>query len=81
MDMRRAEFCFEGMRYMDILRWNIPVTHTRMTDNTSHTLYPDDDNRVLQLPATVVMSGLKLNPMSKIRDPWPDIIYDDTNTK
>ena len=76
MDIRRSEFYLEGMRYMDILRWNIPVSHTRMTDNTTHTLYPDDDNRVLQLPSTVIMSGLKLNPMNNIRDPWPGVIYD-----
>jgi len=76
MDLRRSEFFLEGMRYMDILRWNIPVSHTRVTDNATHTLYPDDDNRILQLPSTVVMSGLKLNPMSNIRDPWPGVVYD-----
>ena len=76
MDIRRAEFFLEGMRYMDILRWNIPVSHTRRIDNATHTLYPDDDNRVLQLPSKVVMAGLKLNPMSKIRDPWPGVVYD-----
>jgi hypothetical protein len=75
MDLRRAEFFLEGMRYFDILRWNIPVTHTRLNDNMSRTLYPDDDNRILQLPATTVLSGLPLNPMSKIRDPWPGVAY------
>jgi hypothetical protein len=77
MDLRRAEFCYEGMRYFDILRWNIPVTHTRLTDNTEHTLYPDDDNRILQLPAAVVTSGLQYNPMIKFRDPWPELFGDE----
>jgi hypothetical protein len=75
MDFRRTEFLLEGMRYLDILRWNISVTHTRMTDGMSHTLYPDDDNRILQLPETTRLSGLQLNPMENIRDPWPNIIY------
>ena len=76
LDLRRSEFYLEGMRYLDILRWNIPVSHTRSADNATHTLYPNDDNRILQLPSTVVMSGLQLNPMSNIRDPWPGVIYD-----
>lgn len=75
MDFRRAEFLFEGMGYLDVLRWNIPVSHTRATDNVTRTLYPDDDNRILQLPPSTRLSGLQPNPMEKIREPWPDIIY------
>ncbi|KAA6303092.1 MAG: hypothetical protein EZS26_000695 [Candidatus Ordinivivax streblomastigis] len=75
LDFRRTEFLLEGMRYLDILRWNIPVTHTRLTDGMSHTLYPDDDNRILQLPETTSLSGLQPNPMEHITDPWPNVIY------
>jgi hypothetical protein len=77
MDFRRAEFIFEGMRYLDVLRWNIPVSHRRETDNMTRTLYPDDDSRILQLPPSTKLSGLEPNPMVKIRDPWPNIIYDE----
>ncbi|MDR3188306.1 MAG: RagB/SusD family nutrient uptake outer membrane protein [Prevotellaceae bacterium] len=77
MDFRRAEFIFEGMRYLDVLRWNIPISHTRLSDNMTRTLYPDDDNRILQLPASTLLSGLRSNPMKKIREPWPNIIYDE----
>jgi hypothetical protein len=77
LDFRRAEFLFEGMRYFDVLRWNIPISHTRISDNMTRTLYPDDDNRILQLPASTQLAGLKPNPMQKIREPWPNIIYDE----
>jgi hypothetical protein len=75
MDLRRVEFMFEGMRYFDILRWNIPVTHTRTRDNMSRTMQPDDDMRVLQLPQTTALSGLKPNPMEHNQGAWPGIIY------
>lgn len=75
MDFRRVEFLFEGMRYFDVLRWNIPVTHTRSRDNMSRTMYPDDDSRVLQLPQQVLVSGIEQNPMENIREPWPGVIY------
>jgi hypothetical protein len=77
MDFRRAEFIFEGMRYLDVLRWNIPVSHTRVIDNMTKTLYPDDDNRILQLPPSTQLSGLEPNPMEKIREPWPGINYNE----
>ena len=76
MDFRRVEFAFEGMRYFDILRWNIPVTHTRMRDNMSRTMYPDDDTRILQIPESTILSGLQPNPMKNIREPWPGVIYE-----
>jgi hypothetical protein len=75
MDVRRAEFIYEGMRYVDILRWHIPITHTRMTDGVSHTLDGDDDNRILQLPEATAVAGLEKNRMSNITDPWPGIAY------
>jgi hypothetical protein len=75
MDFRRVEFMFEGMRYFDILRWNIPVTHTRLIDNMSRTLYPTDDNRVLQIPESAVLAGIEFNPMETIEQPWPNVRY------
>lgn len=61
LDFRRAEFLHEGMRWFDILRWHIPVTHSRISGESS-TLTPDDDRRVLQIPATAELSGLEKNP-------------------
>lgn len=61
LDFRRSEFTAEGMRWFDILRWNIPVTHKRVTGAES-TLAVGDDRRVLQIPATAELSGLEKNP-------------------
>lgn len=61
LDFRRTEFVAEGMRWFDILRWNIPVTHKRVSGAES-TLTVDDDRRVLQIPATAELSGLEKNP-------------------
>lgn len=69
LDFRRTEFLYEGYRWFDILRWNIPVTHTMATGESS-TLTPDDDRRVLQMPATVVLSGIELNKYENVPNPW-----------
>ncbi len=61
LDCRRNEFMNEGLRYWDILRYRIPVTH-RTYDGDSHTIEPGDDRWVIQIPETATMSGLELNP-------------------
>lgn len=69
LDARRLEFLYEGMRWFDILRWHIPVTHTLSTGESS-TLTPDDDRRVIQVPETSELSGLPKNPYDHIPSPW-----------
>lgn len=69
LDARRMEFLYEGMRWFDILRWNIPVKHT-LSSGESSTLTPDDDRRVIQLPETTSLSGLKKNRYDNIPFPW-----------
>lgn len=69
LDFRRMEFLYEGIRYWDILRWNIPVTHTTI-DGTSSTLTPDDDRRVIQLPLIAETAGIELNDMVNTPYPW-----------
>ncbi|HEY8387337.1 MAG TPA: RagB/SusD family nutrient uptake outer membrane protein [Parasegetibacter sp.] len=49
LDLKRAEFVHEGMRWFDILRHDIPVTHTHV-DGSSQTLEPGDPRRILQIP-------------------------------
>lgn len=68
LDARRTEYIYEGMRWFDILRWNIPVTHT-MISGESSTLTPDDDRRVIQIPQTSELSGLEKNPYDRV-NPW-----------
>ena len=61
LQMRRAEFVHEGLRWFDILRYKIPVVH-RTYEGEEFTLAPDDLRRVWQLPEEVVLSGIQLNP-------------------
>lgn len=69
LDFRRTEFAYEGMRYFDILRWNIPVTHKRI-DGRESTLTPDDDRRVIQIPQSASISGVEANRYDHIPMPW-----------
>jgi starch-binding outer membrane protein, SusD/RagB family len=49
------------MRWFDLLRYNIPVTHTNF-NGTSQTLAAGDKKRVLQIPQEASLSGMPLNP-------------------
>src|SRR5690606_28873716 len=60
LDYKRAEFVQEGMRWFDMQRWGLPVTH--VTAGATISLNADDPKRVLQLPQSVSLSGLPLNP-------------------
>jgi hypothetical protein len=59
---RRVEFIHEGMRWFDILRYEIEVTHNTLDGNQSVTLSKDDPRRVFQIPPTAQQSGIELNP-------------------
>ena len=65
LSLRTQEFSNEGLRYWDLMRYRIPVTHTK-ADGDSNTLYPGDDRWILQLPEEVVLSGVELNPRSNL---------------
>ncbi|GLU55654.1 hypothetical protein Dfri01_51150 [Dyadobacter frigoris] len=60
-DLRRIEFTQEGMRWFDMLRYGINVVHTTREGETI-SVNSDDPKRVLQLPQSVVQSGIQLNP-------------------
>jgi len=61
LDFKQAEFMQEGMRWFDILRYGITVTHTN-TAGESAVLAPDDPRRLFQIPQEVVLSGIEQNP-------------------
>jgi hypothetical protein len=61
LDFKRAEFVQEGMRWFDVLRYNIPVTHTT-TDGQKMVLEANDKRRVFQIPESAKLSGVELNP-------------------
>lgn len=65
LDFKKAEFVQEGLRWLDILRHRLTVTHNLIDVNkkeTFITLEPDDPRRLFQLPEEVERSGLEINP-------------------
>ena len=61
LDFKRAFFMHEGMRWFDILRLRLPVTHLT-ADGEVIELGATDNRRVLQLPALTKQAGLEPNP-------------------
>ncbi len=61
LDFKRAEYVQEGMRWFDLLRYDIGVVHTT-TDGQTLTLPSGSLQRVFQLPESVSQSGMQLNP-------------------
>jgi hypothetical protein len=61
LDFKRAEYVQEGMRWFDLIRYDIPVVHTT-TDGQTLTLPAGSLQRVFQLPESVKQSGMPLNP-------------------
>jgi starch-binding outer membrane protein, SusD/RagB family len=62
MDLRRAEFLHEGLRWFDILRHKMPVSHP-VRDGEPIVLGSYDQRRTLQIPAEAIsIGGLEPNP-------------------
>jgi hypothetical protein len=61
LDFKRAEYVQEGMRWFDILRHRIVVTH-RTAEGEVIELGADDPRRVLQIPSSAKLSGIDQNP-------------------
>ncbi|WP_143305912.1 RagB/SusD family nutrient uptake outer membrane protein [Chitinophaga vietnamensis] len=60
LDMKRVEFLQEGLRWFDILRYKLPVTHI---DNNGAviTLSANDPRRVVQIPQSAQAAGVPAN--------------------
>jgi starch-binding outer membrane protein, SusD/RagB family len=62
MEERVKEFMHEGLRWFDLKRYHIPVTHVN-ADGSSSTLAEDDLRKVIQIPqAAIDVGGLEANP-------------------
>lgn len=62
LEERQKEFIHEGMRWFDIKRFGIPVSHA-LRDGGYDTLEADDPRKVLQIPqAAIDVGGLEPNP-------------------
>lgn len=60
-EIRRREFYNEGLRWFDIKRFNIPVTHD-FIDQNSDVLTADDNRKAVQIPISARTFGLEANP-------------------
>ncbi len=65
LDFRHMEFKWEGLRYWDMIRYKIPVTHVDFAGN-ENTLYPGDDRWILQIPESAKLSGVEPNPRTNL---------------
>jgi hypothetical protein len=65
LDLKRIEFLHEGMRWFDVLRKEIKVTHAvadmGITGQFNTVLEPNDPRRQIQLPPSTVLAGLEPN--------------------
>lgn len=65
LDFKRKAFAHEGIRWFDINRHGIEIEHKHYDSNMQETvdiLKKGDLRRVFQLPASVTLSGLPMNP-------------------
>lgn len=62
LDFKRVDYMFEGLRWFDILRYNLPVVHSTSDLTSTYTLGPNNPMRVFQIPKEVEMSGIERNP-------------------
>ncbi|RXK87445.1 RagB/SusD family nutrient uptake outer membrane protein [Filimonas effusa] len=58
---KQSEFVHEGLRWFDILRYDIPVTHY-FVNGSRKTLEAGSNRRVFQIPQSATLSGIELNP-------------------
>lgn len=61
LHIRRMETIHGGLRWLDVKRWGIEITHNR-EGLASDILTKNDPRRAIQLPLDVISSGLEANP-------------------
>ena len=61
LHLRRIETIHEGLRWFDIKRYGIEVTHN-ISGSSDDILTVDDPRRAIQIPTDVIGAGLTPNP-------------------
>jgi len=61
LDFKRVSYLEEGLRWFDLKRLQVTITHSTKLDGT-FTLTPSDPRRALQLPVEAADAGVPLNP-------------------
>jgi hypothetical protein len=60
-DVRRRDFIHEGLRWFDIRRFDLKITHYSFTA-PPNILQKGDNRRVLQIPLAASNQGIEKNP-------------------
>lgn len=58
-EFRRYENSYEGMRFFDLKRWGLPITHTIGLEEEEITIEYDDDERAIEVPWETLAAGLE----------------------
>jgi hypothetical protein len=61
LNFKRQEYMHEGIRWFDIIRLKIPITHPYISGGEVITLGANDPRRVIQLPQEAIALGLEKN--------------------
>ena len=67
LHFRRLETLHDGLRWFDLKRYGIEITHQRGTEPL-RTLVWNDDRRAIQIPQDVRMAGMTANPREVLGD-------------
>jgi len=59
-EFKRREYLHEGLRWFDVKRFNLVVTHN-LSGGGSITLEKDDPRRAIQIPETAIAFGIEAN--------------------
>lgn len=57
-DMRRFETWLEGLRWFDIKRWGMTVTHEVGVTSTKYVVAPGDEKQAVEIPWEVISAGV-----------------------
>lgn len=67
LHLRRIETLHDGLRWHDLKRYGIEITHVQGKD-APRVLVWNDDRRAIQLPQEVIMAGMSANPRKVLGD-------------
>lgn len=67
LHFRRLETLHDGLRWFDLKRYGIEITHKRGADPVRLLVW-NDDRRAFQLPQKVLMAGMTPNPRTVLGD-------------
>lgn len=65
-DMRRYETAWTGLRFFDLKRWGLPITHSYDATGTTVTLQYNDARRAIEIPQEVIAAGVKPSQTSLV---------------